>query len=213
MAPIPTPILRFVHIENLATLIQRGGLHAPNTTPDDGLAYRNTHSAVVQHARSDVRIPCGRRGTIHDYVPFYFGPLSPMLLNLKTGRVEDYTEGQAPLIYLVSTAQAISGAGLPFAFSDGHGLATFSGWYDNLSRLEEVDWDVVYERYWADTNEDPDRKRKKQAEFLVHDFCPWQLIQEIVVINNSVKQRVEQEMQRFPKSMRPPVRVDSSWYY
>lgn len=38
---------------------------------------------------------------MHDYVPFYFGPLSPMMLNLKTGRVAGYEEDQEPLIYLV----------------------------------------------------------------------------------------------------------------
>ena len=30
---------------------------------------------------------------MHDYVPFYFGVLSPMLLQLKTGRVTGYNEG------------------------------------------------------------------------------------------------------------------------
>ena len=33
----------------------------------------------------------------------YFGYLAPMLLQLKTGRVAGYQEGQSPLLYLVST--------------------------------------------------------------------------------------------------------------
>ena len=40
-------------------------------------------------------ITCGPGGTCHDYVPFYFGPLSVMLLNLKTGRVQGYDDGRA----------------------------------------------------------------------------------------------------------------------
>ena len=47
-----------------------------------------------------------------------------MLLNLKTGRVEGYNEGQAPLIYLTTTVQRVQDAGCQFVFSDGHGLAT-----------------------------------------------------------------------------------------
>ena len=47
-----------------------------------------------------------------------------MMLNLKTGRVEGYGEGQDPLIYLVSSAQAIETAGIKFVYSDGHGLAS-----------------------------------------------------------------------------------------
>ena len=39
------------------------------------------------------------------------GPLSVMLLNLKTGRVAGYDEGQAPLIYLTTTIAVVRDAG------------------------------------------------------------------------------------------------------
>jgi hypothetical protein len=52
-------------------------------------------------------------GALHDYVPFYFGFLSPMLLQLKTGRVTGYNEGQEPLVYLKSTVQAVADADTP----------------------------------------------------------------------------------------------------
>ena len=132
MPPSPTQILRFTHVDNLDTIIRRGGLHAPNHVPDDGLNYRFCHSTEVQSARANVPIRMGPGGTIHDYVPFYFGYLSPMMLNLKTGRVEGYSEGQDPLIYLVSSTQAIEAADLGFVFSDGHGLA-IQTWTENHS--------------------------------------------------------------------------------
>lgn len=213
MAPNPTPILRFTHVDNLDTIIRRGGLHAPNHVPNDGLPYRFCHSAEVQSARAAVPLLLDPRGTIHDYVPFYFGYLSPMLLNLKTGRVEGYSEGQDPLIYLVSSAQAIESAGIQFVFSDGHGLVTFTQWFNDLAMLNEVDWTVVYERYWTDTIDDMDRKRKKQAEFLVHRCCPWSLVQEIVVIDAAMRQRVESIQAAFPAAQRRVVRIDRSWYY
>jgi hypothetical protein len=136
-----------------------------------------------------------------------------MLLNLKTGRVEGYSEGQDPLVYLVSSAQAVEAAGIRFVFSDGHGLVTFSQWFDNLDKLDAVDWTLVNERYWTDTIDDMDRKRKKQAEFLVHQCCPWSLIQEIVVIDVRIKQRVETILAAFPAGQRRVVRVDRNWYY
>ena len=147
MPPFPTPILRFTHVDNLATIIRRGGLHAPNHVPEDGLAYRFCHSAEVQSARADVPVHLGPGGTIHDYVPFYFGYLSPMMLKLKTGQVDGYAEGQAPLIYLVSSAQAVQDVGLDFVFSDGHGLARFTDWFDDLNRLDAVDWMMVNQQY------------------------------------------------------------------
>ena len=78
--PIPTPIYRLVHVDNLDVLLRRGGLHAPNHTPNDGLSYRTIHNVDIQAERRIRTIPCGPRGTVHDYVSFYFGFLSPMLL-------------------------------------------------------------------------------------------------------------------------------------
>lgn len=171
------------------------------------------HDTQVQGARANVQIDCGPQGTIHDYVPFYFGCLSPMMLKLKTGRVTGYTGGQDPLIYLVTTVQAIVEAEMAFAFSNGHGLAAFTDWFDDLDSLDEVDWKMVNQRYWTDNVDDMDRQRRKQAEFLVHDMCPWSLIQEIAVVNIAMKERVEQILGHFPGSECRPVRVRSSWYY
>lgn len=211
--PDPTPIFRFVHVDNLEIVLRRGGLHAPNHTPNDGRAFRTIHNVEIQEKRKQKAIPCGPRGVIHDYVPFYFGFLSPMMLQLNTGRVAGYTEGQQPLIYLVSTAQAVRDSGIPFVFSDGHGIATFTSWYDDLGRLGEVDWDMVYQRYWADNINDMDRQRKKQAEFLVHRFCDWSLIGEIGVINPQMKTRVEGILSGFDAAVHRPVVVRPAWYY
>lgn len=211
--PNPTPIYRFIHIDNLRGCMERGGLSAPNHCPNDGQVYRTIHNEKVQNKRHVTHIPCGPRGTVHDYVPFYFGYLSPMLLNLKTGRVAGYNEGQAPLIYLESTAQAVRDSGTGFVFSDGHGLATFTGWFDDLVKLDQVDWNMVYQRYWADNLDDMDRQRRKQAEFLVHRFCDWSLIQEIGVIDQAVKQQVETILAAYPAGQRRPVAVHAEWYY
>src|SRR2546425_6534802 len=152
--PNPTPVYRLVHADNLRTLLTRGALHAPNCTPKDGLPYRTIHDTSVQAGRRIATIPCGPRETIHDYVPFYFGPLSPMLLKLKTGQVQGYDEGQESLVYLVTTAQRVAANGARFVFSDGHGLATFTEWFDDLARLDAVDWNLVSARYWSDKPED-----------------------------------------------------------
>lgn len=161
--PIPDPIwlYRFIHLDNLELLLRRGGLHAPNSTPEDGLVYRTIHDETVQVGQHVTTIPCGPGGTVHDYVPFYFGPHSPMLLQLKSGQVEGYDEGQALLIYLATTVEAVQVSGARFVFSDGHGLVAFAGWFDDPADFGEVDWDMVKQKYWADTLEDDDRQRRK----------------------------------------------------
>lgn len=211
--PDPTPILRFIHVDNLHVYLRRGGIHAPNSTPNDGLVYRTNHNADIQAQRRIQRVPCGPGGAVHDYASFYFGYLSPMMLQLKTGRVPGYNDGQDPLIYLVSAAQAVRDSGAGFVFSDGHGIAAFTKWFDDLANLDEVDWDMVYQRYWTDSTDDMDRQRRKQAEFLVHEFCDWSLISEIAVIDEGMGQRVRAVLAEYPETLRRLVTVRRDWYY
>lgn len=213
MAPVPTPIYRLVHVDNLRTLLTRNALHSPNQEPDDGLPYRTIHDMNVQASRRSKSVDCGPEGSIHDYVPFYLGPLSVMLLKLKTGQVAGYNEGQEPLIYLKTTAQAIVAGGCQFVFTDGHGLATFTEFYDDLSNLDRVDWNMVGARYWADKPEDNDRQRRKQAEFLIWQSCDWPLISEIGVLNARAEACVEAVLNQFQQCHQPQVAVRPNWYY
>ena len=124
-----------------------------------------------------------------------------------------YTEGQQPLIYLASTAQTIATSKCRFVLSNGHGIAAFTQWFDDIDRLDEVDWDMVYQRYWSDNVDDMDRQRRKQSEFLVHRFCPWSLIAEIGVLNAAAKALVEGVLAGFDANLKRPVNVRGVWYY
>ncbi len=209
--PSSVQIFRLIHIDNIEVCLKRGGMNAPHHIPKDGLVYKTIHNIDIQNQRKVRPIPCGNLGTIHDYVSFYFGPRSPMLLQLHTGRVPGYDEGQEHLVYVVSTVDTITSLGLSFVFSDGHGIAAYSEWYDDIADLDKVDWEAVKATYWSDTLEDPDRQRRKQAEFLVHEFCPWDAVQEIIAYNGEIKQKVLAIMGKH--NISTPVRVSQKWYY
>lgn len=211
--PNPTRIYRFIHIDNLTVVLTRAALHAPNHVPNDGLVYKTIHNVDIQAQRRVTAISCGPGGVIHDYVPFYFGPRTPMLYQLHTGWVAGYDEGQTPLIYLISSAQAVEAGGAHFVFSDGHGIAKFTDWFDELADLGKLDWTAIGARIWKDTVNNMDRQRRKQAEFLVHRVCPWQLVHEIAVINSAMKTNVEGILAGFPVGLRRPVRVRPDLYY
>ncbi len=76
-----------------------------------------------------------------------------------------------------------------------------------------IDWEIMEAKYWADTDEDGDRKRRRQAEFLVNEFFPWRLIREIGVISPEMKQRVETQLKQFPNRHQPLVKIHREWYY
>lgn len=151
-------------------------------------------------------------GTLSDYVPFYFAPRSPMLYSLGGGFVEGYAEGENPIVHLVTSAEAVSAAGLPFTFTDGHAELAVSGFFDNLDDLAtKVDWQVMKSTSWGDTSEEPDRKRKRQAEFLVHHSAPWTLVQNIGVKTQATKMEIEEMLGA--GTHRPTVTVKRNWYY
>jgi len=136
-----------------------------------------------------------------------------MLFQLHTGWVTDYHEGQEPIIYLVSNVQQVVESGSKFVFSDGHGIARFTSWFESIDDLDKIDWNVVYLKMWKDCIEDMDRKRRKQAEFLVYDFCDWDLINEIAVIDTMMKDKVETIFGGFDISLRKDVHIHNDWYY
>ncbi|MGA9381299.1 MAG: DUF4433 domain-containing protein [Phormidium sp.] len=89
---------------------------------------------------------------------------------------------------------------------------SYTEFYDNLSALEfAIDWNIMEDNYWANTSEDGDRKRRRQAEFLVYQFCPWRLIEKIGVIDRSIKLQVEQILENI--NHQPDIEVYSNWYY
>jgi hypothetical protein len=98
-------------------------------------------------------------------------------------------------------------------FSDGHGLAAFTDWYDDLNELSNVDWSLVSARYWADQPDDNDRQRRKQAEFLVWQSLAWELIETIAVLKKDVQNKVERILTQFSHIHRPKVVIMPEWYY
>jgi hypothetical protein len=64
-------------------------------------------------------------------------------------------------------------------------------------------------RYWNDTDRDGDRKRRRQAEFLVRDFCPWQFIKLIGVCDEQRAVAVRKALLEAKASSTPDVKVKS----
>ena len=209
--PVPTPIYHITHINNLCSIIQSKGCFSHNEKQKHQIKHKNIAHDNIQDRRVHTHVPCGPGGVLHDYIPFFFAPRPPMLYAIHRGYVESYNEGQEFIVYLVSTAQAVNNSGCGWIFTDGHGTMEITEFYDDLQCLDEVDWDIMNSRYWSDTAEKPDRKRRRQAEFLIKDFCPWKLIYEIGIINS----RVEPQVQKFLKDTehKPSVRIHRDWYY
>ena len=166
----------------------------------------------IKANRKKIRITLTPYGYVADYVPFYFAPRSPMLFKLAKGGVPTYTEGQDPLIYLVATVEAVVQAGLRYLFSDGNCAAAVTQMSGDLALRESmVDWAVMRARMWSNTAEDPDRMRRRMAEFLVHERVPLRCMAGTAVRTEQMKERVDETLTAHGVTL--PVRVRRNWYY
>jgi len=211
MAPNPAPIYHITPIENLRVILEAGELRAKRALDREDAGYANIAHQTIQDRRAHTPVPCGPGGWLHDYVPFYFGPRSPMLYTIARGNVEGFAGGHQSIVHLVSTVQSVQEAGLGYVFTDGHGIMDFTEFYDDPAQLDEVDWPLMKSRYWFDTNDDLDRKRRRQAEFLIHRRFPVRLIHRIGVINQSKKTETEALLAEFGPAI--PVAAEPGWYY
>jgi hypothetical protein len=206
-----TAIYHITHLRNLPGIIALGCLCCDSKR---GAQNVNCVSIAHQHIkdrRARKRITVGPGGFVAEYVPFYFAPLSPMLYTIHRGNVAGYDGGQTKVVYLVSSVERVLADGYPYCFTDGHAemgpTLCYDDWYANK---DKVPWNVMSSRYWNDTPAEPDRKRQRQAEFLIRDTFPWSAIETIGVYDDNVKQEVLQLVAR-PKA--PPVIVHRAWYY
>lgn len=209
----PNPVLLYhiTHLDNLPGILQTGCLHCQQKINEVGLHPVSIAYPGIQDRRAITSVPCGPGGVLHDYVPFYFAPRSPMLYAIHKNQVEGYEGGQVPIVHLVSSVVQMETAGHRFVFTDGHATMSFTRFFTDPGDLDQVDWPLMQARYWHDTEQEPDRKRRRQAEFLVYNQVSLAAIIGIGVINNPIQQRVEGLLATHHIEL--PVRVRRNWYY
>ncbi len=83
---------------------------------------------------------------MHDFVPFYFAPRSPMLYAINGGRVNGCNWRQSDIVHFETTVQAVTSQGEAFVFYDRNATLAFSTPCTDLSKLDDlVAWDLITE--------------------------------------------------------------------
>ncbi len=184
-----------------------GGLHCDRKAQN--LKCTKIGHEHIKARRMNRNVPLAPGGTLGDYVPFYFAPRSPMLFAIHGGYVEGYKGGQNSVIHLRSTVEAVDETELQWVFTEGHAEIAYTDFFSDLEDLTKIDWEVLKARYWHDTDNDPDRKRRRQAEFLVHQFFPLGLVSYMGVHDLAVAKAVSEIVDRHDIE----VQVEAGWYY
>lgn len=205
------PIYHFTHWSNLLPILTGGGLDCDRVCRSLSLTQRSIGYSDLKDKRLNTDVEVFPGGKIGDYVPFYFGTRSPMLYAYKNGRVTGQRENQDEIIYLVTWAEAVASRGYRFVFTDGHPVREPKAFFNDLQYISEVDLPLMDATWWNDTPSDPDRSRRRQAEFLVHQRITWEHIDAIGVRTQAVHDWVFATLSN--SLHKPPCIIKPTWYY
>jgi len=179
-------LFRITHIDNLDFILKSKKLTCPAHEKKDS-NYIGIGDATLINNRSSKKINIDPKGSFNDYVAFYFGARSPMLYGIQKGFNGVIKRKPESIIYLITTFKKVIEVGSQYVFTDGHGYHAMSQFFNKEDNLNEVDWKTVNLVRWNDTEEDSDRKRRKQAEFLIFSEFPLSSIIVIAVHNEEIK--------------------------
>ena len=211
--PCPIKIYHIVHIDRLSSIIQENALLC------DAEIQRRASTAgttiglgkIKERRLKNLTLKTFPDLHVGDCVPFYFCPRSVMLYMFYCNNHSEleYHGGQEPILHLVADMYATwkwaEENHLRCAFTTSNAGSSYFDDYADKEQLCEINWEVVQSRNWQG------RRDQKQAEFLVEQKFPWELVETIGVYSTCQSQKVSSLLSE--STHRPRVEVQREWYY
>lgn len=201
-------IWRIVHLSNIPWILDNG-LHCGNSQQQSPV-WEPIGSAELIDKRASHPVPVPPYGCLNDYVPFYFTPFSPMLLNIKSGRGVVQRANQ-DIVILVSSLPKVAQLKLDFVFTDMHAYYQWANFYSDLDDLDKIDWQILQKRDFARDINDLAKFERYQAEALIKNHCPIEALVGIACYNNKVEQLLKQQVKQ--RNLSLDVITRPGWYF
>lgn len=211
--PANPKIYHITPVDNLASIIAGGGLSSDAAISQRGGPATSIGMRSIKQARLRLPVRCYPGDFVGDYVPFYYCPRSIMLYVIHRANLPGltYRGGQGPIIHLEADLhEVIAWAdqnGTRWAFSLSNAGAAYAEFRKRADQLDQINWRAVASTDFRSV----DVKEGKQAEFLVRQFFPWDLVRRIGVRSPDIKQQVDAVLQN--TEHRPSVEIRTNWYY
>jgi hypothetical protein len=170
-------------------------------------------SKIKRRRLEEIEVACHAGTKVGEYLPFYFCPRSIMLFILHKGDHPDitYRGGQASIVHLRADLDAViawaDDKKRRWACSDRNAGAYVASFFKRRQDLNKINWLAVANRVFRDSLV----KEGKQAEFLLYESFPWDLIEAIGVRNEAIRGKVMSALRGV--AHKPPVTVEADWYY
>jgi hypothetical protein len=204
LTPEKALIFRISHIDNVAWALEHG-LHSRKSGKFDP-NFREIGNPELISKRAGRQVPIPPGGTLSDYVPFYFTPFSPMLLNIKTGYAGMKQVAMKDIVFLISSLHRVQEEEVSFVFTDRHAYLMAAEYSNDLNELSRIDWGLLQKRDFKKDAEDPGKFERYQAEALIHQHLPVSALAGLACHGNAEKERVETILKKLGKTLKVVVK-------
>lgn len=170
-------------------------------------------SEIKRRRLEELTVHCHAGTKVGEYVPFYFCPRSVMLYVIHCANHPEliYQDGQESIVHLEADLHTVvrwaNTNGVRWAFSRSNAGARYTEFCETVEKLNQLDWNAMASRDFRD----PDVKERKQAEFLVYERFPFELVERIGVRSAAVHSRVTKALSG--SNHAPSVEVLPEWYF
>ena len=212
--PVPArpKIYHIVHVDRLASIVADGCLWCDAEVVRRVPEGTTIGMTGVKQRRLDELTLSSHPGLhVGDCVPFYFCPRSVMLYLIHRANQPglSYHDGQDPIVHLEADLHTVvdwaDRNDRSWAFTLSNAGARYFEERSELGSLGEIDWEAVEARDWRE------HKEGKQAEFLLEQSFPWDLVERVGVLTQATYRGVADAL---PSGChRPPVEIRREWYY
>ena len=200
-------IFRITHYQNLRWILANG-LQCKNSYEQDPNFIPIGHAEIIdRRTRKIVTEPPG--GVLADYVPFYFTPRTPMLMNIRTGRLGLKQWPLNDIAVLVGSLPELLKL-KRVVYSDRNAASATADFFSDEEKLGSLPWNLWRASDFRRDDAQPDKIERYMAEALIHGSLRALELQTVVCYSQDRAKEVERWVNDAGLTL--PVIYRPGWY-
>lgn len=134
-----------------------------------------------------------------------------MLYNIVTGYNGIIRRERDDIVMIVSSLWSLQASGVEFVFTNLHALVACAEFFNDVSALDIIDWDLLRARDFQRSDTDPGKAERYQAEALAHRHVPMEAVLGVACYSETSKTRVLKMLKEAGVELK--VIVKSDWFF